>query len=820
MPFNSVDDDEALARKLQEKYEEEQLQRRAARKEKGKAITTTTTNDNNNMTGTSHHSNDRGLQSTTSSRNVQASTRTSPVPMTDSTEGDEAMARKLQDELTAADEKKRASQSRHTKSTVATAPVEHFRNNRNATIPVDHPTAPSATTYENDFDNITADDEAYAKKLQEEINKRTERSRHTRTPTSVVAIDRCSHLKTENSAHHRPAASAPSMSESHHDKSYPAASIVDFQIPSERHHGKEISTPHRDDPQVTAVDPPAARATSSEIPASPTTFASLVNSTSPTTSIFASSTADDELLARKLEQEMMDEELARRLSEEDTKRRRRSSYLARKANNQKKKGDVVDGRLIEEELTLRRAATDDGLEPRSISPGPSSKSRPRGRSSKSPTRGRSSQSPPRGRASKSPPRNRSSKSPHQNRSRSTDRGQSVGKNKSQSPARDSVTNNLKPIVATVSVTSATIAALDVSTTKSPHRPEQPASYHRGVSVIYDDDTSGYDEDVELALQLEQEDRDAALARQLSNAEARRITVNHHAIESRRSEWTCRRVMGLTIPIVIIMAAVVGLIFALTGGNKMVPSGGTPPDFESGDPFKGKPPSQANRWNNRNSGLTIQILNALNDQWDSYFELAVQDWDTGTPDALTIMTEKVAVDNLCEPVQGKLKVCNGDYGETKWRGINQVLLANGFIISSVAKLNEYYLASADESQRQYTMCHEMGHGFGLPHTDEDFYNPDLGNCMDYTTHPDVNKHPDDTNYAFLVELYGVIPKRQLEDLNVEETILISDSVKAIVKKIDPAKDCSPLHITKHSEEYWCNLGNNVTMVVSMLLMGSI
>jgi hypothetical protein len=55
-----------------------------------------------------------------------------------------------------------------------------------------------------------------------------------------------------------------------------------------------------------------------------------------------------------------------------------------------------------------------------------------------------------------------------------------------------------------------------------------------------------------------------------------------------------------------------------------------------------------------------------------------------------------------------------------------------------------------------MCHEMGHGFGLPHTDESFTNSDLGNCMDYTNNPSVNKQPDESNYRFLEELYGDVP----------------------------------------------------------------
>eukprot|EP00339_Tiarina_fusa_P003199 CAMPEP_0117071838 /NCGR_PEP_ID=MMETSP0472-20121206/50521_1 /TAXON_ID=693140 ORGANISM="Tiarina fusus, Strain LIS" /NCGR_SAMPLE_ID=MMETSP0472 /ASSEMBLY_ACC=CAM_ASM_000603 /LENGTH=117 /DNA_ID=CAMNT_0004795613 /DNA_START=288 /DNA_END=637 /DNA_ORIENTATION=- len=52
-----------------------------------------------------------------------------------------------------------------------------------------------------------------------------------------------------------------------------------------------------------------------------------------------------------------------------------------------------------------------------------------------------------------------------------------------------------------------------------------------------------------------------------------------------------------------------------------------------------------------------------------------------------------------------------------------------------------------------MCHEVGHAFGLPHTDEDFENEDLGNCLDYTNNWDVNKHPSAINYAYLIDLYG-------------------------------------------------------------------
>jgi hypothetical protein len=100
---------------------------------------------------------------------------------------------------------------------------------------------------------------------------------------------------------------------------------------------------------------------------------------------------------------------------------------------------------------------------------------------------------------------------------------------------------------------------------------------------------------------------------------------------------------------------------------------------------------------------------------------------------------------------------GNYGETGWLGINEVLksVPQGIIQSSVAKMNEHYLFNADYDERLYTMCHELGHGYGLPHTDENFNNQDMGNCLDYTNNPSKNLRPGVVNCNRLQEMYGTI-----------------------------------------------------------------
>mmetsp|Transcript_9694 Transcript_9694/g.12629 ORF Transcript_9694/g.12629 Transcript_9694/m.12629 type:complete len:329 (-) Transcript_9694:149-1135(-) len=190
------------------------------------------------------------------------------------------------------------------------------------------------------------------------------------------------------------------------------------------------------------------------------------------------------------------------------------------------------------------------------------------------------------------------------------------------------------------------------------------------------------------------------------------------------------------------------------------------DFRDGwlnDPFLSS--NSTNEWNNGkdNNGLSLTLLNALDENWQEEYEAAVEDWENGNPDALTLTTERVSVDNdACKKTkqtEGVMMVCNENFGDTGWLGINVVLKIRGFIMSSVAQMNEYYLFNADNYERQYTMCHEIGHGFGLPHTDESFNNIDLGNCMDYTRTPKNNLHPDESNYARLAELYGVVGSRR-------------------------------------------------------------
>lgn len=172
------------------------------------------------------------------------------------------------------------------------------------------------------------------------------------------------------------------------------------------------------------------------------------------------------------------------------------------------------------------------------------------------------------------------------------------------------------------------------------------------------------------------------------------------------------------------------------------------------------------------GLHLTLQNALDDTWQQEFDDAVADWQES--DALELSTERVAVDHECNRVDGVMVVCNGNFGATGWVGINENSILGGTIRSSVAKMNEYYLRNANYDHRRFTMCHELGHGFGLPHTDENPYNANLGNCLDYTDDPEDNVLPGEVNMKKLRGMYLKEQKRRTlrtvqEDGSILETI---------------------------------------------------
>lgn len=110
-----------------------------------------------------------------------------------------------------------------------------------------------------------------------------------------------------------------------------------------------------------------------------------------------------------------------------------------------------------------------------------------------------------------------------------------------------------------------------------------------------------------------------------------------------------------------------------------------------------------RWQNGGyGGLKLTVLNAVDGSYQTLFSEWIEKWENSTPAVLNLTTERVSYDSDCAPIDGVLKVCNGNYGNTGWRGIDMSTLYNGYVINSAAKLNDYYLNSGKQEWKEYTM----------------------------------------------------------------------------------------------------------------------
>ena len=149
------------------------------------------------------------------------------------------------------------------------------------------------------------------------------------------------------------------------------------------------------------------------------------------------------------------------------------------------------------------------------------------------------------------------------------------------------------------------------------------------------------------------------------------------------------------------------------------------------------------------------------------------------------------------------------------------------------MNEFYLIPEGEASQQYTMCHELGYAFGLPHSDEEYSNEDLGNCLDYTYDFEKSKHPDESLYESLADKYGVVSGdrrnlRAFSPLNrkrkaEEMPELIRENLQQVVARMEKRLDNNAhedgwklLHRNEFGEEHELELGEGYKVHVHMLL----
>jgi hypothetical protein len=144
-------------------------------------------------------------------------------------------------------------------------------------------------------------------------------------------------------------------------------------------------------------------------------------------------------------------------------------------------------------------------------------------------------------------------------------------------------------------------------------------------------------------------------------------------------------------------------------------------------------------------------------WTSYLNEASADWTASSVLNTTVVSGSFGSKNSCTPTTGHVEVCNASYGSTGWLGIASISITTGNHISrAYVKVNDTYFNQAQYNTPAYkrlVMCQEVGHTFGLAHQDENQTNPNLGTCMDYTSDPSTNQHPNKHDYDELITIYS-------------------------------------------------------------------
>lgn len=151
------------------------------------------------------------------------------------------------------------------------------------------------------------------------------------------------------------------------------------------------------------------------------------------------------------------------------------------------------------------------------------------------------------------------------------------------------------------------------------------------------------------------------------------------------------------------------------------------------------------------------------EWNTSLDITSLDWND------SVLKNEIGpgISNAnCDPTPGRVEVCNGEYGLNGWLGIASIWATRGrsnHITQATTRVNDTYFNTApynSQAWRDFVMCQEIGHAFGLDHQDEAFTNVNLGTCMDYTNDPDgsingeaSNLHPNQHDYDQLAEIYA-------------------------------------------------------------------
>lgn len=169
------------------------------------------------------------------------------------------------------------------------------------------------------------------------------------------------------------------------------------------------------------------------------------------------------------------------------------------------------------------------------------------------------------------------------------------------------------------------------------------------------------------------------------------------------------------------------------------------------------------WERSTNPLDKALGDNVTSQWYDSLLLSQQDWDASSVLSVSIGSGGVKNAKRCSVKNGSIEICNERYGYNGWLGVATITISGDHITSGSVKLNDSYFDTQTydtPAWRNSVMCQEIGHIWGLGHNDEDFATT-TGTCMDYSTDPELNQHPDAHDYEMLEQIYSHLDAPQVD-----------------------------------------------------------
>lgn len=161
------------------------------------------------------------------------------------------------------------------------------------------------------------------------------------------------------------------------------------------------------------------------------------------------------------------------------------------------------------------------------------------------------------------------------------------------------------------------------------------------------------------------------------------------------------------------------------------------------------------WYRSINPLSLNLGDNVSSQWDAYLGEASSDWSVSEVIDTTVI-KGGTTPRICSAKTGKVEICNASYGNNGWLGIATIWINGLHITKGTVKVNDTYFSKSYYNKPEWkrlVMCQEVGHIFGLSHQDENNYNTPLGSCMDYSSNPVPNQHPNAHDYEQLLSIYS-------------------------------------------------------------------